>query len=77
MYLSPKNLQAEMQREKIVKRFGCQAALDSLLFRLVDGGGAEPDSCTGYLCGDRLANDGYQVLTLDQQIWTTVTIVLY
>jgi hypothetical protein len=33
MYLSPKNLQAEMQREKIVKRFGCQAALDSLLFR--------------------------------------------
>ena len=77
MYLSPKNLQAEMQREKIVKRFGCQAALDSLLFRLVDGGGAEPDSCTGYLCGDGLTSDGYQVLTLDQQIWTTVTIVLY
>ena len=37
------------------RSIGCQAALDSLLFCLVDGGGAEPNSCTGYLRGYGLA----------------------
>ena len=40
--------------------FGCQAALDSLLFCPVDGGGVEPNSCTGFLCGDGLDSYGYQ-----------------
>ena len=44
------------------RSIGCQAALDSLLFCQVDGGGAEPNSCTGYLCGYGLASDSYQVL---------------
>ena len=49
---------------------GCQAALDSLLFCPVDGGGVEPNSCTGFLGGDGRDSDGYQV-------GTTLTFVLY
>ena len=41
--------------KRFLRSIGSQAALDLLLSRWVEGGEAEPNSCTGYLRGYGLA----------------------